>query len=457
MSRDTTAPARRSWHLGMLSFTGTGHLNPLLALAQELTHRGHRVTFFERSKIRDRVLKAGLEFVPVCDDRFRRPVRPILRRPGVGSEIRLLRFRLKRILYDLEHYLRETPPALARAGIDALLVNEIALTGPTLAQQLDLPYFVISTSVPHNLGWRAFPWFSGYRASSALYGIDRAFLEVSALRVRGPIRWALDRYRKSRGLGSLRRLMNMYPPLAHITQLPQSLDLPNIPLPKNFCYTGPFVDRQTRPPVNFPWEKLDGRPLIYASLGTTEKVQLAIFRLIAKACQSLEVQLVISLGAQFSPDQLSDLPGKPLVVGFAPQLELLRRATLVITHAGPNTVFETLLEGKPMVAIPIALDQPAIARRLARVGAAQVLPVMHLSIRRMRAAIVTVLQEPSYRLAALALQEKLRSVHGAEKAADIIEDALRRHAADQRAQIRSDSAVVPGPAAELSRNLMPSA
>lgn len=455
MSHDPTSPNRRSWHFGMLSFTGTGHLNPLLALAQELTHRGHRVTFIERSKIQDRVLKAGLEFVPVCDDRSGRPLRPISRRPGLGSEIALLRFRMKRILYDLEHYLRETPPALAQAGIDALLINEIALTGPTLAQQVHLPYFVISTSVPHNLGWRAFPWFSGYKASSDLYGIDKAFLEVSALRVRGPIRWALDRYRKSRSLGSLRQLRNSYPPLAHITQLPQCLDLPHRRLQKHLRYAGPFVDRRARPPVDFPWEQLDGRPLVYASLGTTGKVQPTIFQLIAEACQDLDVQLVISLGARFPPEQLADLPGNPLVVGFAPQLELLKRATLVITHAGSNTVFETLMEGKPMVAIPIALDQPAIGRRLERAGAAQVLPVMRLSAGRIREAIVTVLQEPSYRLAAAALQKKIRSTRGADRAAGIIEDALHSYAARQ-AQAAPGSALLPEIATNVPFGLNPS-
>jgi MGT family glycosyltransferase len=454
MSHDPVSPDRRYWHFGMLSFTGTGHLNPLIALAQELTHRGHRVTFFERSKIRDRVLQAGLQFVPVCDDRFGRPLRPILRRPGVRSEIGLLRFHLKRILYDLEHYLRETPPVLARARIDALLVNEIALTGPTLAQQLRLPYFVLSTSVPHNLGWRAFPWFSGYKAGSVLHGLDTALLEVSALRVRGPIRWALDRFREAAGLGPLRQLRNSYPPLAQITQLPQCLDLPHRRLPKNFRYTGPFVGTQARPPVDFPWEQLDGRPLVYASLGTTGKVHLAIFRLIAEACQDLDVQLVISLGARFSPDQLPDQPGKPLVVGFAPQLELLKRATLVITHAGPNTVFETLLEGKPMVAIPLALDQPAIARRLAHAGAAQVLPVMRLSAGRIREAIVTVLQEPSYRLAAVALQKKIRSTRGADGAAGIIEDALHSYAARQ-AQAAPGSALLPEIATNATSGLNP--
>ena len=52
----------QSWHFGVLSFTGTGHFNPLIALCQELKQRGHRNTFFEKPKIEDRVRQAGFEF-----------------------------------------------------------------------------------------------------------------------------------------------------------------------------------------------------------------------------------------------------------------------------------------------------------------------------------------------------------------------------------------------------------
>jgi UDP:flavonoid glycosyltransferase YjiC (YdhE family) len=53
------------WHFGVLSFTGTGHLNPLIALSHQLKGRGHKVTFFEKPKIEARVRHAGLDFVPI--------------------------------------------------------------------------------------------------------------------------------------------------------------------------------------------------------------------------------------------------------------------------------------------------------------------------------------------------------------------------------------------------------
>lgn len=341
------------------------------------------------------------------------------------SELSTLRFNLSRIAHDIEIYLQETPSAIRRAEVNVLLINEIALTGPTVAQMLRLPYFIISTSVPHNFGWDAYSSLSGYRYSTSwISGLLNAILEVSAVKIHGPIRRGLDKYRRQLGLGPQRDGARLFPPLAQITQLPQCLDFPRPMFPQNFHYTGPFASGSARPEVEFPWDRLDGRPVIYASLGTTRNVKPNVFRLIAEACQDLDCQLVISLGGRLDPQSLADLPGNPLVARFAPQLELLKLAKLVITHGGPNTVFESLMEGKPMVAIPLAHDQPAISARLARLKIAEVLPVMRLSVKRIRTAVTKVLNDPSYLHAAEEMQTKLQSLHGLRRAVQVIEENL---------------------------------
>jgi zeaxanthin glucosyltransferase len=419
---------KKNWHFGVLSFTGTGHLNPLIALSQELKDRGHKVTFFEKPKIEARIRQAGLEFTPIGATAASNRPTPPSAHSGMLSEISMLRFNLARVIQDIEIYLRDTPPALKQAGVNALLINEIALTGPTVAQLLGLPYFIISTTVPHHWGWKGSSWRTGYRYSASCFSwIQRAFLEVSALRVRGPIRRALERYRRRAGLGNLRMAAASFPPLAHITQLPQCLDLPRKPVPANFFYTAPWVSNAARPRIAFPWERLDGRPIIYASLGTTRNAEPAVLRLIAQACVGLDVQLVISLGGRFDPEDFADLPGRPLVVQFAPQLELLKIARIVISHGGPNTAFEALMAGKPMILIPMAYDQPAIAARLARLHVAKVLPIMRLSAARIRTAVITLLGDASYEQAAVAMQSTLQSLRGSTEASDIIEDVLERY------------------------------
>jgi len=262
--------------------------------------------------------------------------------------------------------------------------------------------------------------------------IETALFEVSALRMRGPVRRALDEYRRQLGLGPVKQARQSFPELAHITQLPKCLDLPRSGLPSNFHYAGPFANRAARPHAEFPWSHLDGRPVIYMSLGTTRNVQAFVFQLVSEACRDLDLQLVISLGGRFDPNTFHDLPGNPLVTKYAPQLELVRLATIVITHGGPNTVFETLMEGKPMVAIPLAHDQPAIAARLARLGIAEVLPVMRLTVVKIRGAVTRVMNDPTYRCAAVKMQAELHSLHGLQRAVDVIEETIEKLTANPR-------------------------
>jgi zeaxanthin glucosyltransferase len=322
-------------------------------------------------------------------------------------------------------FLREYPPAIRNAGVDTLIMGEITLSGPTLAEILRLPYFVVSTSIPHNFGWDAPRSIAN--PCSYLDRLQKEILEVSVLRMRGPVRRSLDRYRRKLGLGSIRNIGKTFPELAHITQWPQCLDITRSELPPNFFYTGPFVDETGRAFVEFPWSRLDGRPLVYASLGTTRKSGSAIFCRIAEACGGLDLQLVISLGGRRDPAMFSDLPGKPLVVENAPQLELLKRAQIVISHAGPNTVLETLMQGKPLLALPMTLDQPAVAARLAALGVAEVLPTENRSTEQLRTALLKVHNDPSYRNAAQKLQSQMQSLHGLERASGIIEEALSKH------------------------------
>lgn len=108
-------------------------------------------------------------------------------------------------------------------------------------------------------------------------------------------------------------------------------------------------------------------------------------------------------------------------MSYAPQLQLLKRAAAVITHAGLNTVLESLAEGVPLVAIPLGNDQPRVAAH----GAGIVISRRRLNASRLRNAMQSILQDPRYQAAARRLQIAMRLVDGLETAADIIEDTLK--------------------------------
>ena len=238
----------------------------------------------------------------------------------------------------------------------------------------------------------------------------------------------MNQQRSAWGLKPYKRPEEGLSPLAQITQMPEALEFDiRGKKPDGLHYTGPFLHAHWRPAVDFPWHRLDGRPLIYASLGTLQNGSEAIFRTITDACAGLDAQLVISLGGGLDPAGLGTLAGDPLVVRFAPQLELLRRAVLVITHAGLNTVLESLAEGVPLVAVPLGNDQPGVAARLKARGACVVVSRHSLTPGRLRKAVVAVLQDAKYSKAAKVLQEAIRRLDGPNRAADLIEEVLKLH------------------------------
>lgn len=149
-----------------------------------------------------------------------------------------------------------------------------------------------------------------------------------------------------------------------------------------------------------------------------------MFSCIAAACAGLDAQLVISLGGGGKPESLGKLTGNPIAVEFAPQLELIRRSTLCITHAGLNTALESLSHGVPMVAIPITNDQPGVAARIKWSGCGQFVESKRLTLPRLRAAIQKVLGNDSYPQNARRLQALIQQRGGAVEAAERVEKAV---------------------------------
>jgi UDP:flavonoid glycosyltransferase YjiC (YdhE family) len=309
--------------------------------------------------------------------------------------------------------------------VEALLVDESDMGG-NVAEYLGLPFVSIAFFPPLVRNDRippfCFGWSGGQQRWRRLRNLS-GFIFLS--RVAHPIFSVVNEHRRAWGLKPLRFATDGLSPLAQVTQLPEVLEFPCVNRPSLLHYTGPFVDARQRPKVDFPWEKLDGRPLVYASMGTLQNGSDHIFRVIAEACAGTEAQLVLSLGGGFAPQQLGLLPGNPVVVSYAPQLELLKQASAVITHAGLNTTLESLAEGVPLVCIPISNDQPGVAARVAACGAGVVVPHSKLNVQRLRSAVQAVLQQTRYRAAARDIQHAMQQVDGLGRAVDVIEEALK--------------------------------
>src|SRR5246127_5450474 len=107
-----------------------------------------------------------------------------------------------------------------------------------------------------------------------------------------------------------------------------------------------------------------------------------------------------------------------IMINRVPQIEVLKRAALCITHAGINTALESLAEGVPMVAIPIGFDQPGIAARIAYHGVGEFIEVEDLRQENLSELIQKVLKNPGYRDKARYFQKVIAETHGLDIAAD---------------------------------------
>jgi zeaxanthin glucosyltransferase len=408
-------------HFGLLCPVATGHLNPMTTLGYELQRRGHRVTLFGIPDARAKTLAAGLEFCAIGEAEFPAGSSAAsFAELGKLSGLAALKYTITLFQQLTVMLLREAPKAIAAAGVELLLVDQTSFGGGTVADVLKLPFISVSCALMLNREAGIPPINSNWSYNPAWWAKLRNQLGYRLLsRITKPVVNTVAEYRREWQLPAHLEPNDTYSKLAQICQQPAEFEFPRQDLPQYFHFTGPYSRPDSREPASFPFEQLTGQPLIYASMGTLQNRLSGVFENIAEACVGLDAQLVIALGG--NPPSLPNLPGSPLVVGYAPQLELLQKATLTITHAGMNTALESLSNGVPMVAIPVANDQPGVAARIIWTGTGEVITLPKLSNLTLQAAIEKVLTEDAYKQNAVRLQAAIRSAGGVSRAADIVD------------------------------------
>ncbi len=255
-------------HYGIFCPPIAGHINPFAALGRALLRRGHRVTVFHVADLESKVRAEQLEFAALGRDHFPPGALPqSVDKLAALTGLKSLKFavecerRISQLILDF------APDAVRTAGVDVLLVDQNEPAGGTVAEHLGLPFVSVCTSLPLNreplipppfVGW---PWRDSApaRVKNMLgYAISDHFI--------APIQAVLNQYRKRWKLPALRTPDDSFSRIAQIAQMPREFDFPRTRLPDAFHYLGPWFDSLSSK-IPFPFEKLNGKPLIYASLG----------------------------------------------------------------------------------------------------------------------------------------------------------------------------------------------
>jgi zeaxanthin glucosyltransferase len=404
--------------LGFICPNAQGHLNAMTALARQLQSRGHDVVFLYSSGA------GGLPFVPGPDkDHFDENIGEASKMQGEDA----LKFGIRLLMTQTEAILRSLPAIVQANGVDALLLDTVQYYIELGPMKLGMPYIHVSAALHRDYSGYTPPHFSDWPHETTPAALARNREGVARwAKIVGEANAGVRAYaEKARLKIHWEDLGSTLSPLALISQTPRAFDFESSHWPPKFHHTGPFHNDKGRAKIDFPWERLTGEQLIYASMGTILNGRSDVFRtIVAGVAKHKDLQLVLSIGDQLDPEQIGPVPKNSIIVKRAPQLELLKQASVCITHAGLNTVLESLAEGVPQVAIPIAFDQPGVAARIAHKQTGVVTTLDKLTTDHLSTLVGEVLNDSTYRNNSRKLQKAIAEADGLSVAADLVEESL---------------------------------
>jgi len=205
----------------------------------------------------------------------------------------------------------------------------------------------------------------------------------------------------------------------------------------NVTYIGPMVFQRGDAVLPAWVDDLSAeQPLIWVYSGNPRYAPVAtpidsivVIRAAIEALSNAPVQVVLTTGYQDLPEEFGVLPPNFRHAAYVPGLLMAKRCDLMVHHGGHSSVMTGLMAGTPAVIIPTITERMSNARRLAALGAGEVvIPTAgadgekRIDVAEFGKKVRRVLAEPYYREAARRVAESMRQFGGAQAAAERIEE-----------------------------------
>lgn len=377
----------------MVNLPFSGHTNPTIGLAKELVDKGHKVAYIHSITWKDRIETTGAKFIPYCKN--------------TPQKHHFGEIRYWRIAYD-------TVDAVL-SEYDMLIYEVLFFPGKSLADRHGKPCARLYST----------------------FALNRHILELFG-KTGGPYLTVIFRFRWLCQLVS-KRIARAFllPERDMVNELTQN----NPPL--NFVYTiedfqidadyftslgyhfiGPSLDhRKTETDINFSALKL---PIIYISMGTLINQSKSFYKKCFQAFGNKEMSVIISLGHARKAEDFSSVPANIHLYTSVPQLDVLQKCSLFITHGGMNSVNEAIYYGVPMLAAPVGNDQPAVANRIEELGLGKRIYPKKMSSEDLFSTAIETLESARQNHTLYSFSSKAQKAGGNKQAAKIITDFLKR-------------------------------
>jgi UDP:flavonoid glycosyltransferase YjiC (YdhE family) len=355
------------------------HALPLLSIARAWLDRGQRVVVATGPAVAPLVTASGMEHVELVMSRGANPgvMRTESQRRDEARSLAAFFEATRRGMLETLRYqalaratdLLWRPELVARATIgivervkpDEVLVDHLAFASVIGLRGMGVPYGDVVLGHPTALPVRdeVYGVPSAWPSALTVEPTGLADLHAIASGVRDDFTWAFERVLVSidPAAGPVGDAFALHGDLvlyAYPERLHDSARTRHLP---RHVFLGSAGRQERLPDEVAAWlSDSDGRPLVVVSFGTFLSARSDVLARVAAGLRRLDARVAMATGAA-DVTALGELPADWLVRPTLPQVALLERASLLVTHGGNNSVTEALTSGVPLLVLPFSTDQ----------------------------------------------------------------------------------------------------
>jgi MGT family glycosyltransferase len=381
-----------------------GHVNPTLPLVRELVERGEEVWYFCSEIFAERIIATGAHFIGSGEmlEQFYKTYKPTGNHP----------------FYSIIEYIIKTdqvmiPVVLEKTKglkFDYIIHDSILGGGKFLGETMNLPTICSSSSfamnklpIPPRMLEKGF-----HPQLDEFYKVLEQVCQACGTYIPS----VLDVFFKKGDMNIVYTSKEFHPDAASFDE--------------SFKFVGPSIEAREEI-VDFPFETINSKKMIYISLGTINTEFVDFYKKCIEALGDTDMKVVLSIGKNTNISSFERVPENFILKNYVPQLEILKRASLFISHGGLNSVNEALYYGVPIIAIPMVNDQHMVTRQLIETGAGFGLKMGEITVEVIKDSVYKMLSDSNFMTSSNKMGEAFRAAGGYKAAVDYIFDFKKKN------------------------------
>lgn len=387
----------------ILNISAYGHVNPTLGLVNELVNQGNEVIYFSSEEFREKIERAGAVFKTYGGES-----NPLKMQHNNGKETginKLMNF-VEKILSSSNEIIDDILYQTKDIKFDYIVYDSVIPIGNVIGQILDVPSissFAVFITPKERMIDKAYSIEDLIKDHPIIHTYERVsknLKEIYNLELTDEISELFF----NKGDINIAYTSRYF--VSHIEYYDDS-----------FKFIGPPIyDRKEN--LDFPFEKLQEKKVIYISLGTVfNNMDIKLYDIFFKSFAGSDAVVVMT--AYNIDISKFNIPENFIVKNYVPQSQILKYTDVAVTHAGMNSISDLLYNNVPFVAIPIGGDQPYMAKRASELGAAISLDKDKLTPEILKGSVKKVLTDPKYIENIKKISDSFKKSGGYEKAVEV--------------------------------------